>query len=59
MSMHSSLKAGDSLAVQKSVLKRIDRIKKMQADSNWEDDSSVVGLPKVKIVKVKTGKKKD
>lgn len=58
MSMHASLRAGDSLATQKTVLKRIDRIKLMQSKNEWSEDSSVLGLPKVKVVKVKTGKKK-
>ena len=59
MSMHPSLKAGDSLATQKTVLKRIDRIKMMQAKDEWTEETSVLGLPKVKVIKVKTGKKKD
>lgn len=58
MSMHPSLKSGDNLAVQKTVLPKIDRIKKMQSAGEWKEDSSVFGLPKVKVVKVKTGKKK-
>lgn len=58
MTMHPSLKQGDNLATQKTVLSRLDRIKLLQSNKEWSEDSSVTGLPKVKILKVKTGKKK-
>lgn len=58
MSMHSSLKAGDGLSKQKSVMTRSERIKLLQANKNWTETSTVTNLPKIKVLKVKTGKKK-
>ena len=58
MSMHGSLKTKNNLAGVKSVLQRTERVKKIQADKAWKDDSKVTGLPKVKINRIKTGKKK-
>jgi len=58
MSMHPSLKTGDELATKKSVLPREERIKEMMAKRQWKDDNKVLGLPKVKVVKIKAGGKK-
>jgi small basic protein (TIGR04137 family) len=58
MSMHPSLKTGDELAARKSVLSRDERIKQMMSKRQWDDESKVLGLPKIKVVKVKAGGKK-
>jgi len=58
MSLHPSLKIQSAGVQQKSVLTRIERIKDLMKKGLWEDGRSVTGLPKNKIVRVKTGKKK-
>ena len=58
MSLHPSLKVDSAGAQQRTVLTRIERIKDLMKKGQWTDDSSVVGLPKTKIVKVKAGRKK-
>lgn len=58
MSLHPSLKVDSAGAQQRTVLTRIERIKDLMKKGKWSDDTSVVGLPKTKIVKVKAGRKK-
>jgi small basic protein (TIGR04137 family) len=57
MSIDKSLRRKDTLVRTRNVLKRSERIKKMQDDEKWKDGRSPYGLPKVKVVKVKKGKK--
>jgi len=54
MSIHPSLKVDTAGAQQRTVLTRIERIKDLMKKGLWEDDQSVTGLPKTKIVKIKT-----
>lgn len=57
MSLHPSLrKAGKSRTV-KTVLKRNERIQWLKERERWDGSSRVYGLPKIKIVKLKTVKK--
>lgn len=56
MSQHRSLKI-DSVGVKhRNVLKRFERIKKLQADNRWTDANSAFNLPKIKSMKVKVKK---
>jgi len=57
MSLHPSLKVDSAGAQQRTVLSRIERIKDLMKKGLWSDDSKVTGLPKTKIIKVKTHKK--
>jgi small basic protein (TIGR04137 family) len=58
MSVHPSFKSGKSKQ-QKSVLKRLARILLLQKQDKWqEESSSVFGLPKVKVIKMKFKKEK-
>lgn len=57
MSLHRSLKGRDALASKKSVLKRAERIKWLMEKKKWDDEQSILGLPKIKIVKLKVSKK--
>lgn len=57
MSLHSSLKIDRASAMQRSVQTRIERIKELMKKDLWKEDSTVIGLPKTKIVRVKTKKK--
>lgn len=57
MAMHPSLKRAEKLGSSRSVMKRTERIKWLIAKGRWSDESRVVGLPKIKIVKLKALKK--
>jgi len=58
MSLHPSLKVDTAGAQQRTVLTRIERIKDLMKKGLWEDNQSVTGLPKTKIIKVKARKTK-
>jgi len=56
MSLHPSLRFDTAGAQQRSVLTRIERIKDLMKKGLWEEGQDVVGLPKVKIMKIKARK---
>jgi len=58
MSIHPSLASSSKDKKQKTVLKRIERIKYMMEKGLWKDDTSIFGLPKIKMVRVKVKKEK-
>ena len=58
MSIHSSLRAIGKGKKHRSVLKRYERLKVLKDKSLWSDESSVLGLPKVKQQKLKVKKEK-
>ena len=57
MSLHSSLRIDKASATARTVQTRIERIKEMMKKGLWKEESSVTGLPKTKIVRVKAKKK--
>jgi len=57
MSLHSSLKIDRASVAQRTVQTRIERIKELMKKGLWKEESSVVGLPKTKIVRIKAKKK--
>ena len=57
MSLHSSLKIDKASATSRSVQTRIERIKELMKKGLWKEESSVVGLPKTKIIRIKAKKK--
>ena len=57
MSLHPSLKQGNSKGSSRTVMKRDERIKKLIKEGKWDEKSKVFGLPKVKIVRMKAAKK--
>ena len=57
MSIHPSLKATKGNK-QRSVLKRYERIEKLKSDGKWEEEKSVFGLVKGKVLKIKIKKTK-
>ena len=57
MSQHPSLKSKAKDTAQRSVRKRYERVEDLKEKENWKDDMKVYGLPKMKIVKFKAGKK--
>ena len=58
MSQHPSLRSSDKDKKHRSVLKRFERIKILKDKEKWQEDDSVYGLPKVKIVRFKIKKEK-
>ena len=57
MGLHRSLKRSEKLSSSRTVMKRTERIKWLMEKSKWKEGDSVLGLPKIKIVKLKTIKK--
>ncbi len=57
MSLHSSLKIDKASATSRSVQTRIERIKELMKKGLWKEETSVVGLPKTKQIRVKAKKK--
>jgi small basic protein (TIGR04137 family) len=56
--MHPSLKATEKGKKQKSVLKRIERIKSMLDKEKWKEGDDFYHLPKLKTVRIKIKKEK-
>lgn len=56
MSLHPSLRVDAAGTQQRSVLTRIERIKDLMKKGLWTDEHAVVGLPKTKVVRVKSKK---
>ncbi len=59
MSLHSSLRVDKAGAAARTVLTRVERIKELMKKGEFTVNSSVVNLPKTKVVRVKAGKKKE
>ncbi|MBN2512552.1 MAG: small basic protein [Sedimentisphaerales bacterium] len=57
MSIDRSLKVKGALSRHRNVLSRGERIEVLKQEERWEDDKSVMGLPKVAHRKAGTGKK--
>jgi small basic protein (TIGR04137 family) len=57
MSIHRSLVPKQSSASKRSVLKRHERLQKLQREGKLKEDDSVFGLPKVRVYVVKKRKK--
>ncbi|OQX80912.1 MAG: hypothetical protein B6D56_03710 [Candidatus Omnitrophica bacterium 4484_70.1] len=57
MGLHPSLKRGGKSGSSQSVLKRIDRIKWLVKRGLWKESDRIFGLPKIKVIKLKTTKK--
>ena len=58
MSIHSSLRTGGKGKKHRSVLKRYERLKVLKDKGLWNDQTSVLGIPKVKMQKLKVRKEK-
>lgn len=56
MSIHSSLRSSGSANKHRSVLKRYERLKLLKDKNLWSDAKSVMGIPKVKMQKLKVKK---
>ncbi|MCF7791343.1 MAG: small basic protein [Victivallales bacterium] len=49
MSRHPSLKGSTKIIKTRNVLKRFERIDKLQKEGRWEEGDKVLGLPKTKV----------
>ena len=58
MSIHSSLRASEKGKRHRSVLKRYERLKILKDKNLWDERRSVLGIPKVKMQKMKVKKEK-
>ena len=58
MTIDKSLKRKGRLSRSRNVLKRGERIVKMQEDERWDEGRSPFGLPKIRVIKSTVGKKK-
>ncbi|MEZ6059756.1 MAG: small basic protein [Planctomycetaceae bacterium] len=58
MSIDKSLKKPSGMVRSRNVLKRGERILQLMSEDRWSDGRSPLGLPKVRIRQVVTGKKK-
>lgn len=58
MSLHSSLRAGSKGKKHRSVLKRHERLQSLKDKNLWNDTISVLGIPKVKMQRIKVKKEK-
>ncbi len=58
MSIHSSLRVSSAGRKHRSVLKRYERLKILKDKNIWNEDKAVLGLPKVKMQKIKIKKEK-
>ena len=56
MSVHSSLRSGNIGERHRNVLKRYERIQRLQDKELWPAGRSPLGLPKVKSIKFKVKK---
>ncbi len=57
MSIDRSLKIKGALSRHRNVLSRAERIERLKEEERWEDDASVLGLPKVANRKGHAGRK--
>ncbi len=58
MSIHSSLRSAGKGKKHRSVLKRYERLKVLKEKHLWEEEKSVLGIPKVKMQKIRVKKEK-
>jgi len=58
VTIDKSLKTKERLARSRNVLTRDERIAQLTFEERWQDGQSPFGLPKVRVMKAVTGKKK-
>ena len=56
MSIDKSLRTRGALERHRSVLTRAERIEQLEEDERWTDEESVLGIPKVRNLRVKRSK---
>lgn len=58
MSIDKTLKSKGRLSRSRNVLKREERIAHLQSEDRWNDESTALGMAKLRIIKMVVGKKK-
>ncbi|MBQ11648.1 MAG: small basic protein [Planctomyces sp.] len=58
MSIDKSLRRAGRLLRTRNVLKRTERIEKLEFEDRWQEGQSPFGLPKVRVIKSTIGRKK-
>ena len=58
MTMDASLKVKAGAIKSRNVLTRAERVKRLQELDKFDENDSIVGMPKVRVVKVSLKKKK-
>lgn len=58
MTIDKSLRVRKGLMRSRNVLTRAERIEKLKEADRWQEGDAVLGLPKVRVVKVSLKKKK-
>ena len=58
MTIDKSLRRKGHLLRARNVLKRSERIEKLEFEERWQEGQSPFGLPKVRVVKSSLGRKK-
>jgi small basic protein (TIGR04137 family) len=58
MTIDKSLKVRAGMIRNRNVLKRGERIMKLKESERWQEGDGVLGLPKVRVVKISLKKKK-
>jgi small basic protein (TIGR04137 family) len=58
VTLDKSLQSGSKLGRARNVLERAERIAQLEQEDRWVEGQSALGLPKVRIIKTVTGKKK-
>ena len=53
MSIDKSLKSRGGLQRHRSVLTRAERVRRLEEEERWSEEDSVLGLPKVRAIRVK------
>ncbi|MBI4343787.1 MAG: small basic protein [Candidatus Omnitrophica bacterium] len=56
MSVHTSLRSSGATDTARSVLKRHERVRRLMEQGKWQAGDSVLGLPKLKQIKVRIRK---
>lgn len=58
MSLDKSLRRGSNMSRTRNVLKRAERVNQLESEDRWTDASTVLGMPKVRVIRTVIGKKK-
>lgn len=58
MTIDKSLKVKKGGSSNKSVMTRVERINRLKELGKWEDSNNILGMPKVRVVKISMKKKK-
>ena len=58
MTIDKSLKVKKGGVANKSVMTRVERINRLKEIGKWEDGNAILGMPKVRVVKISMKKKK-